>query len=120
MEADGVPVFRYANEELGLAIDESLRPLVADAQVRLTRRLRLAGPVPDGLWWRVAVADELLPLTRIVESRVRAWRVDGVRHDLRIPPGAEVRTRHSGGRRELLVRIPPSVKALELEVTYTW
>ncbi|MDX2286973.1 MAG: family 16 glycoside hydrolase [Bacteroidia bacterium] len=115
-DAAGHPVF--AAELNGLQVQTA--PVPDAAGRRLTQRVALEGPVPAGLYYRIASG------TRIEQLPDGAWAVNGQQYliELQLPPKSKVKPLlrpHASGQELLLPILPKSgASRTEFSIHYIW
>jgi mono/diheme cytochrome c family protein len=110
LDAQQRPTLLYA---LGaVSVEDFMSPVETAGKTGLRRTLTLTGPLPDGLYFRVAAG-------RITPGLENTWRLDGAL-TIRVTGGGKAFTRGAGDRRELLVPMRFALGPQQLEIEYVW
>ena len=88
-----------------------MSPVETAGKTGLRRTLTLSGPLPDGVYFRVAAG-------RITPVREDTWRFDGAL-TIRVT-GEKAFMRGTGDRRELLVPMRFALGSRQVEIEYVW
>ena len=110
LDAQKRPTLLYSLQ--AVSVEDFMSPVETAGKTGLRRTLTLTGPLPDGLYFRVAAG-------RIMPGRENTWRLDGAL-TIRVTGGGKAFTRGTGDRRELLIPMRFALGSQQLEIEYVW
>jgi mono/diheme cytochrome c family protein len=110
LDAQKRPTLLYSLR--AVSVEDFMSPVVTAGRAGLRRTLTLTGPVPDGVYFRVAAG-------RIAPGRGNTWRLDGTL-TIRVSGGGKAFTRGRGDRQELLIPVRFASGSQLLEIEYVW
>lgn len=110
LDAQKRPTLLYSFR--GVSVEDFMNPVETAGKAGLRRTLTLTGPLPDGLYFRVAAG-------RITPGLENTWRLDGAL-TIRVTGGGKAFTRGTGDRQELLIPVRFALGSQQLEIEYVW